>query len=555
MNEFSRFYVELFKRIGENIVYFFENAIWKDTLLKLYENIKGHVQLLISSSEDFTVISWVMVVVTFILNMSLIIFILARLFLWFKKFASFRRIEIEKNELIEEIARLNDRVLELDDEKNQILALKVSNIGGRPQEVTYNVSGGKSPAVVAAGGAAGSVQIGSLGKGGAAAYIPMGGGGGGRGGSSGSSPSALPTGESRFVKLINVDKEYEGKDTHIYMDESDYMTLPELVTRFCNFACSKLKLFYTEQTIAFFFAGMAASKVLILEGISGTGKTSLPYAMAKFFGHNASIISVQPSWRDRAEIIGYLNEFTKRFNETNFLQSLYEAIYRKDVNFIVLDEMNLARIEYYFAEFLSIMEMPDPTEWKIDLVPDTQPSDPLKVINGKITVPLNLWFVGTANKDDSTYTITDKVYDRAISLTFNKKAEPFEAPDTEPVQMSSTYVQELFDEAIYKYPVSEEALERFQILDKFIQEKFKVAFGNRIMGQVHKFIPVYTACGGTELEGLDFIFANKILRKFENLNLAFLQNELEELIVQIRKVFGKGQFELSLKLIGEFKQG
>ncbi|MCK7488274.1 MAG: hypothetical protein MZU97_24380 [Bacillus subtilis] len=105
--------------------------------------------------------------------------------------------------------------------------------------------------------------------------------------------------------------------------------------------------------------------------------------MGKFFKNPAAMISVQPSWRDRAEILGYLNEFTKRFNETDFLKALYESSYRKDIDFIVLDEMNLARIEYYFAEFLSIMEMPDPSEWKIDLVPDSKPNDPLKVINGK----------------------------------------------------------------------------------------------------------------------------------------------------------------------------
>ena len=91
---------------------------------------------------------------------------------------------------------------------------------------------------------------------------------------------------------------------------------------------------------------------MILEGISGTGKTSLPYAMGKFFGNDAAIISVQPSWRDRSEMVGYLNEFTKKFNETD-LKELYETTYREDLNFIVLDELNLARIEYYFAEFLS----------------------------------------------------------------------------------------------------------------------------------------------------------------------------------------------------------
>ena len=132
---------------------------------------------------------------------------------------------------------------------------------------------------------------------------------------------------------------------------------------------------------------------------------------------------------------------------------------------------------------------------------------------------------------------------------FDAKGEFFQAPETDPIQMSSSFLQELFDEAIHKYPVSEQALAKFSILDKYIQTKFKVAFGNRIMGQVHKFVPVFVACGGSEEDGLDYIFANKILRKFENLNLAFLQNELTSLITQIKKVFGKNGFEESVKFI------
>ena len=556
MNEFSRFYVELYKYIWKDIVFFFKDVIWDGMILQLFKNIKDYFDLLIIESADFTIISWVMVIVTFILNLSLIVFLLVRLYLWLKKFASFRAIEIEKNELIEEIASLNDRVMELADEKNQILALKVSQLGinaktGEQSPATFG--GGASSGVAAMQPAYEVGGLGKTGKGGRATFIPTLGGSGRSGGGTSGSERPLDPGHSRFAKLINIDQEYAGKDTHIYMDEKDYISLEDMVKRFVNFSASKLKLYYKPEAIASYFAGMAASKVIILEGISGTGKTSLPYAMAKFFENNASLISVQPAWRDRAEIIGYLNEFTKRFNETSFLAALYEAIYRKDINFIVLDEMNLARIEYYFAEFLSIMEMPDPTEWKIELVPNPLPSDPLKVINGKITVPLNVWFVGTSNKDDSTYTITDKVYDRAITLVFNNKAEPFSAPDTEPVHMSNSYLQELFDEAIHKYPVNEELLEKFSILDKYIQTQFKVAFGNRIMGQVHKFVPVYVACGGSEEEGLDFIFANKILRKFENLNLAFLQDELDKLISQIKKIFGKNGFEISVQYIKELK--
>lgn len=552
MNQFSRYYVRIFTALWEHIVYFFKDVLWNGIIARIFRNLGEYWDILMEESADFTVVSWMMVAFAAFVNISFFMFLAVRLYLWLRRFVSFRKIEIEKQELIDEIAMLNDRVIELADEKSQIMAMKVSQLGINASGPSPTGEHYSPPPAGGYGGANSAVYI----TDGRRRYAsPAASANGNVQANQGSSQTQnKPALASRFVKLIEVDERYAGKDTHIYMEDDDYIALPELVTRFVNFSASQLKLYYTPKMISLFFSGMAASKVVILEGISGTGKTSLPYAMAKFFNNKAEIISVQPSWRDRAEIIGYLNEFTKRFNETDFLKALYESIYRQDVNYIVLDELNLARIEYYFAEFLSIMEMPNPSEWKIDLVPNPKPSDPLKVINGKITVPENVWFIGTANKDDSTYTITDKVYDRAMSLEFENKAEPFEAPDQDPIKLSYTYLQELFDEAYYKYPVSEDVLNKFDVLDKFVQNKFKVAFGNRIMNQVHKFVPVYVACGGTEEDGMDYIFANKVLRKFESLNLAFLQDELTELSNQIKKTYGRNSFEESQKMISSLKK-
>ena len=293
---------------------------------------------------------------------------------------------------------------------------------------------------------------------------------------------------------------------------------------------------------------------MILEGISGTGKTSLPYAMGKFFQNDTSIISVQPSWRDRAELLGYLNEFTKKFNESDFLKSVYAASYSDTINLIVLDEMNLARIEYYFAEFLSVMEMPDVSEWKIDIVPISEPTDPKNLINGKILIPQNLWFIGTANKDDSTFTITDKVYDRATTLAINKKADFIDAPYTENVSMTFEYLDDMFKRYQNGFQLSEAASQAFTELDEFIQEKFKIAFGNRIMKQIRLFTPVYMGCGFSEFDGLDYMMTFKILRKFESLNLTFLKKELDELILLIDKLFGKEQFKVSKGFIADLKK-
>jgi hypothetical protein len=354
----------------------------------------------------------------------------------------------------------------------------------------------------------------------------------------------------RFPKLIAVDRKYSVLNNDVVMPSSDMITLEELVMRFRAFAASQLGLYYEPTMIRTMFAGMGTTKVIILEGISGTGKTSLPYALGKFFQNDAQMCSVQPSWRDRSELLGYFNEFTKKFNDTDFLKALYESTWRKDNNIIVLDEMNLARIEYYFAEFLSIMEMPDFSEWKVELINNPVPKeDPVNLKEGKLLIPQNVWFFGTANNDDSTFSITDKVYDRAISINFEHMGEHFDSEFKEPVTLSYVYLDNLFKQAKNNFPVSAKSLEKFEKLDDFVLAKFKLVFGNRTMKQLKAFTPIYVATGGTEIEALDIIFFSKVLKKFETLNIAFLRNELKELIAEIDKLFGKTAFTKSKDFI------
>lgn len=238
-------------------------------------------------------------------------------------------------------------------------------------------------------------------------------------------------------------------------------------------------------------------KLLILEGISGTGKTSLPYSFSRYLDNPATIVSVQPSFRDRTEVLGYFNEFSKRFNETEFLRAVYEAGLRQDPSMIVLDEMNLARVEYYFAEILSVLEMPSHDEWVLDLVPTQWAADPRGLHDGRLTIPDSLWFIGTANNDDSTFTITDKVYDRAIPIELNERADAFECEPHERVHVTADHLQYLFQKAKVEYVIDEELLQKMHKLDQYLQTRFKLAFGNRIIKQMYDFIPVYVACGGS----------------------------------------------------------
>jgi len=358
-------------------------------------------------------------------------------------------------------------------------------------------------------------------------------------------------GESRFYKLIEIDKEYADYVPPEYDNE---ISLEGICDMFRNYACSQLRLFYEIRVIRLFFAAFATTRLVILQGISGTGKTSLPYACGQFLKNPATIASVQPSWRDRTELFGYFNEFTKRFNETEVLKKMYEATMNEDVYLTVLDEMNIARVEYYFAEMLSILEMPTRDSWIVDLVPSGWPSDPKHVEKGRFRLPENMWFIGTANNDDSTFAISDKVYDRAIPININTKGVAFEAPETGNLTLSYKHMEAMFREAQTKYVVSPENIKKIDQLDDYVIQHFRLAFGNRIVKQLKEFVPAYVACGGTEIDGIDYVLCNKILRKFESLNLSYIRDEIDGLIAYLEKHFGKTNMEESKEYLRRLKK-
>lgn len=288
-----------------------------------------------------------------------------------------------------------------------------------------------------------------------------------------------------------------------------------------------------------FVSAFASTRLIILQGISGTGKTSLPYAFGKFVNNPAVIASVQPSWRDRSELFGYFNEFTKKYNETEMLRAMYEASYNENVYAVILDEMNIARVEYYFAEMLSILEMPSRDEWVVDIIPNAWDSDPKHIVNGQLTIPPNMWYIGTANNDDSTFAITDKVYDRAMPIDINTKGVPFEAPLTDPVYINYKHFEDLLNKAKATYIVSDESLQKLNLLDDYVIEHFRIAFGNRIVKQLKDFVPAYVGCGGSEIDGLDYVLARKVFRKFEALNLSYIRDEIDGLISYLDELFGE----------------
>jgi len=330
-------------------------------------------------------------------------------------------------------------------------------------------------------------------------------------------------------------------------------SLKDVAERFRNYLAKEESLYFDLGTIRAFMAGLSASRFIILEGLSGTGKSSLARYFSEFLGESSYFEAVQATWRDRTSILGFYNDFSKSYNETEFLKRLYQYGYRPNhVNVMVLDEMNISRIEYYFADFLSVLEYPR-DKWKIKLMQfpyDFEP--PLHLEDGILSIPENTWFIGTANKDDSTYTITDKVYDRAIAISFDSRNEPF-TPDGPAERMALSYqgLEGLFEKARQNplNSLTKEDYGRFSLLIDFVSDTFNLTFGNRILHQMELFVPCYVAAGGTKEEALDFLFCRKLIYKLNGRFEDYVRQGLIDLRSLIEKTYGPESFVLSKKEI------
>ncbi|HKL94950.1 MAG TPA: AAA family ATPase, partial [Haploplasma sp.] len=346
------------------------------------------------------------------------------------------------------------------------------------------------------------------------------------------------TEENRFYMLSEIDKI---KDDLINKEYNNNFTLKEFCEEFRRFSAHRLKLYYDIEDIRRFVAGLAVTNIIILQGMSGTGKTSLAYAFGEFIKNPSVIVPVQPMWKERTDLIGYYNEFTKKFNETVLLQKMYEANYSESMYITVLDEINIARIEYYFAEFLSLLELPDFNKRNLDVISNKWETDPKLLENGQITLPHNMWFIGTANNDDSTFQISDKVYDRAMVLNLDKKAVPFIVEESKSIMVTSDKYYELVSDAKEKYTLSDRNRRRIKRLDEYLIKNYQLTFGNRIMQQINNYVPVIIACGGSELEAIDDILSKKVLRKLEAKNLSYVKNTAPALVSFIEELFGENE--------------
>ena len=160
------------------------------------------------------------------------------------------------------------------------------------------------------------------------------------------------------------------------------------------------------------------SSITVLAGVSGTGKSELPKLYAAFGGLNFINVPVQPSWDSQESMLGFFNSIDNHFEPEPLLRFLVQCTedpeYSKYMSIVLLDEMNLAHVEHYFADFLSKLE----TRRGTANVPTIEVKLGAGVDPYQLKLERTLLWTGTMNQDETTKSLSDKVLDRGLVINF-----------------------------------------------------------------------------------------------------------------------------------------
>ena len=283
------------------------------------------------------------------------------------------------------------------------------------------------------------------------------------------------------------------------------------------------------------------SALVILAGISGTGKSELPQRYAEYIGAQKLTLAVQPRWDSPQDLQGFYNYIEKKYKPTDLMRGLYQ--YQNDSNMddrlviVLLDEMNLARVEYYFSDFLSKLETRRSQATYLDL---DVGSLPLPEKERRLAIPKQFLFVGTMNEDETTQSLSDKVLDRANVLTFGKPQQLKLREEASSNRSTASSVGGYVSYSQYKGwmrspdPNSGEVTKLRDYLDRAnnIMDKLGHPFAHRVYQAITSYVINYPGV----VEGNDAAFnaaladqfGQKLLPKLRGLMLDECHEQLEE---------------------------
>jgi energy-coupling factor transporter ATP-binding protein EcfA2 len=337
------------------------------------------------------------------------------------------------------------------------------------------------------------------------------------------------------------------KEIEVATNTEDLRTEETLINQFELIAKNE-GLYYDRKDLINFHTAVKTNALVILAGMSGTGKSRLVRCYAKALGiiedEGFKVIPVRPSWNDDSDLIGYVDSMhmVYKASDNGFVKFLLNASNEnnKDKLYIVcLDEMNLARVEQYFSQFLSILEMPE-KERKLELYDASITLYNSAEYKREIEIKDNIKFIGTVNMDESTFHFSDKVLDRANVIKLNVLPyvnwEPISVTEKAKImQYNWTYAQ--YKEYIKKenaIPLMErERLFIWEIHKLFNKVNKNLGVGPRIIRKIDSYLENLQK--GLELsrkEALDIQFVQRVLTKLrgpkEQLQSVFIESEGNE---------------------------
>ena len=312
-----------------------------------------------------------------------------------------------------------------------------------------------------------------------------------------------------------LDKAYEELETEpeqirTFIDNFDAakttnLSEAEALEQFMRFLRSH-KLYYPTRVINAFHTALkiqAINPLAVLAGVSGTGKTQLALQYAKFFGFYSEHVAVQPRWDSKDDLLGFYNFLEKKFQPTALVRALFQFDqYRTKVELnkiaadspmmmAILDEMNLARVEYYFSEFLSKLELrgSDYAKSVIEVGSNLNPR--------RFYVGSNVLIVGTMNDDESTYALSDKVLDRANVLHFGKPGSfDNDAPnegEVSPIKVDFKLFHQWRNSKNFKHLSNEDKEQLNHKIEELNEALNQVGkpFGHRVNNSIKSYLQAY----------------------------------------------------------------
>lgn len=336
-------------------------------------------------------------------------------------------------------------------------------------------------------------------------------------------------------------------NSKLQLEEMSFITgfISNIQSQGLTFSTRVINAFHTSLKV------QDISALAILAGISGTGKSELPQRYANYIGAQLLTLAVQPRWDSPQDLQGFYNYVEKKFKPTDLMRGLYQYNHDPEMQdrivIVLLDEMNLARVEYYFSEFLSKLESRrnHATYLEIDVG-----SLRISESERRLKIPNEFLFVGTMNEDETTQTLSDKVLDRANVLTFGRPRNlklRQEKQNENSINNSSQYLPYSHFKQWIKVPdPNSELVKRIKdILNNTneVMEKMGHPFAHRVYQAITQYVVNYPGADNINSPAFHSAiadqFGQKLLPKLRGVMVDEAHEELDEMKTIISEIDDK----------------